>query len=629
VVQFDGKNVTSGQAKGNSVNASFNVPHAPEGAHNVTIIDITTRENDTATFTILISYSFEPLMPESPIQVQEGGSVTISINITGGKSNYTYPKIEVQTPSENLIKALNNITTNATGDFYDNFTYPNDFEGANTNFTGVYKILFNETIVGQFFIGLTDRSEYHRGDIVNIKAVDYPLNNNVTLTIRFSDKVIDTINYNATNGVINVNWAVPLNATIGSYTLSISPVPNSKTEANDTQIFQVPGFEIKIFTRNLANETVPNVFVRARDETANMYYNTTSNEDGLATLMLERGNHRCEAFFKEVRVGEANFIITEEKQVNFTCQLTSLNIKVIDAQNVSIPEVSISLTYNYTTNLDKPENKTSAESGKTNATGRLHLRALLPNVTYAINASLYGKMFNQNNDTVHNLPAKAYFDVTILCPARTLSVNVIDAYNQPITNAVVKAQELMGGLPYSNSTQKNGKAVLRCTFGRYFVKVYVGGTLLNETKVDLFNDQDITIRCALYNLPIFIRVVDYFGQPIQNVNVSLERDGLVVNSYRTGSDGMARFTEIGGTLTVKVYLADQNQPIVAFSIFIGEARNETNPIEVRLGKYVILAGFLIETSQFTTAIIIAATVILILLIEIYGRKRLKPKKSSS
>lgn len=629
-IQFDGKNVTSGKAKGNSVNASFNVPHAPEGPHNVTLIDATTKENDTAVFTILISYSFEPFMPEPPIQVQEGGSVTISVNMTGGKSNYTYPKIEVQTPSENLIyKAINNVTTNATGDFYDNFNYPNDFKDANTNFTGVYKILFNATVVGQFFIGVTDRSEYHRGDIVNIKAVDYPPNNSVTLTIKFNGKVIDTIKYNATNGLINVNWNVPLNATIGSYTLSISPVPDSKEDANDTQIFKVPGFETKIFTLNLARETVPNVFVKVHDELANMYYNTTSNKDGLATVMLERGSHNCKAFLKEVRVGEVDFMITEEKQVNFTCRLTSLNIKVIDDQNVRIPEVSISLSYNYTTNLDEPENRTGTESGMTNATGILHLRALLPNVTYKVNASRYGKIFNQNNDTIQNLPAIAYFDVTIPCPARTLRVNVVDAYNKPITNAVVKAQELMGGLPYSNSTQTDGKAVLRCTFGRYFVKVYSEGTLLNETVVDLFNDQDVTIQCVLYNLPIFIRVVDYFGQPIQDVNVALERDGLLVNSYRTGSDGMARFTEIGGNLTIKAYLADQNQPIAAFSITVNEARNETNPIEVRLGKYMILAGFLIEISQFTTVTIIAATVILILLIEIYGRKRLKPKKASS
>jgi hypothetical protein len=622
-------NVTSGNAIGNDVNASFIVPHAPEGNHSVTIIDITTGEKDTVTFEILLSYSFKPLMPESPVQIQEGGSVTISVNVTGGRSNYVYPKIKVQTPSENLTyEASNNITTNDIGDFYGNFTYPNDFlNGANTNFTGLYKIIFNVTFVGYFFIGLTDRSEYHRSDIVNVKAVDYPPNENVTLTIKFGEKIIKTIIHNAINGVINVNWTVPPNATIGNYTLSISPVPDSKLKANDTQSFKVPGFETKIFTHNLANETVPNVLVKVYDKSANAKYSATSNKDGLVTLMLERGNHSCEAFFKEVKVREINFTITEEKQMNLTCQLTSLNIKVIDTKNVSIPEASISLIYNYTTNLDKQEKKTGIEFGQTNITGTLHLRSLLPNVPYIINASRYGRMFNQ--DMISDLPAQAYFNITIICPTRTLYVNIIDAYGKPIENSMVKTQELMYGPIYGNSTDGNGKAVLRCTFGRYFVKVYVGEMLLNETSIDLFDDQNITIRCILHNLLICIKVVDYFGQPIQNANVTLERDERLINSAVTGGDGITRFTEIGGTLTIKVYLADQNQPAAVFYSFISEARNESNPIEVRLPKYVILAGFLLETSQFTTVIMIAAAVILILLIEVYRRKHITHEKGSS
>jgi len=44
---------------------------------------------------------------------------------------------------------------------------------------------------------------------------------------------------------------------------------------------------------------------------------------------------------------------------------------------------------------------------------------------------------------------------------------------------------------------------------------------------------------------------------------------------------------------------------------------------------VIIAGFLVETGQLITAVIIVAAIILILSIEIYRRKHLKSQKSVS
>jgi hypothetical protein len=128
-------------------------------------------------------------------------------------------------------------------------------------------------------------------------------------------------------------------------------------------------------------------------------------------------------------------------------------------------------------------------------------------------------------------------------------------------------------------------------------------------------------------LPISIKVVDYFGQPIPNTNVTLERNGVMLNSKLTEADGIAKFTEIGGMLTIKVYLSDQNQPITALTIFIGEERNETNPVEIKIERYVFLAGFLIETAQFAAMFLVAAVIIVILAIEVYRKKWLKPIKT--
>lgn len=630
-IWFDETFVTSGNATGNGVNASFSVPHAPAGSHNVTIIDLDAGENDTAIFTVVASYSFEPAVPKSPAQLQEGADVTISINVTGGKSNYTYSKVKVQAPGNLTYEALSNITTNAVGDFHGSLIYPSDFSsGANTNFTGEHRIVFNATIVSHFFVGLTDRSEYHRGDIVNVKAVDYPLNQNVTVTLKFEDKTIDSIPLNVTDHVITANWSVPLNATVGNYTLSITPVPDSKKEANDTQTFAIPGFKTEIFTLNLANETVPNVFVRMYDELADEHYNSISDEDGMASFMLERGSYRGVASFKEVKVGKLNLTIAkegQEKPVNLTCQLTSMNINVMDAQNTGIPFVSISLTYNYTTNLDAMKNRTGTELGETNITGILRLHSLLPNVTYIINASRYGEVFNENNNTVYKLSAQGCVDITIFCPVRTLHVDVVDAYDQPINHAAVEVQELMGGLYYKTTTDADGKAVLNCTFGRYFVKVYAGEIMLyeNKTSVDLYQNKNVSIRCRLYGLNLAVRVGDYFGQSIPNANVTLQREGLSISPRTTEPDGTATFDNIvGGNITIRVYLTDQMHPCAARTSLVDESKT----IEIKIEKYVILAGFLVETSYLATTTIILAAVILVFLIEIYRKKPLRSQKGS-
>jgi hypothetical protein len=191
----------------------------------------------------------------------------------------------------------------------------------------------------------------------------------------------------------------------------------------------------------------------------------------------------------------------------------------------------------------------------------------------------------------------------------------------------VKVQELMGGLHYSNNTNLDGNAVLSCTFGKYFVKVYAGEIVLNETALDLFQNQSISIQCRLYGLTVSVKVVDYFGQPISNANVTLQREGLASSLHHTTQpDGVATFSSItGGNLQIAVYLSDQTNSCMAEWLFVDSSK----VIEIKLEKYVVLTGFLVETSSLITAIIIAVTVLLVLLIEVYRRKRFKPEKSSS
>jgi len=611
-LMFDEDELLSGNASGNDVTVSFGVPHTFEGDHTLMIVDTATGENDTATFAVIASYSLETDVPELPAQRQEGDHVTIFVNITGGKSSYTY-SLTVQTPSENLTyEALKGINTTDFGDFYGNLAYPDDFSaGANTNLTGEYKILLNTTLATQpFSIGLTNCTEYHRFQTVDIKAV-YKPNENVTLAI--SGKDVDHYeNVTATlDGIIHYkNWTVPSNASMGIYTVnitSISPDPTTKTPP-DVQYFMVPGFDVNITTRNLAGEPVGNVALEAFEHGKSVT-KKTSDLKGLAAMKLEAGNYSCIATFEDHEVGNFSIKIVNETLLDFYCNLTSMRILVTDKDNNRIPFADVYVT---------PKNQTFS----THANGTVVLHSLLSNLTYVLNASRYNMPFNTT--TIQQLPLKDWFNITIICPAVTLRVDVTDIQGNPL-NVTVRVQEFTCGLHYHENTF-NGKAVLSCTFGRYRIKTYVGEILLNETSVDLFQKENVTIICRLYGLTVSVRVVDYFGQPISNANVELQREALSISPKRTESNGIATFPDlIGGNLSVTVYLADQTQPCVAATYSV----EETKTIEVRIGKYVVLASFLVETSQLTTAIIIVAAVILIVLIEVYTRKRHKPQKSSS
>ncbi|MEM2739116.1 MAG: hypothetical protein QXK93_09055, partial [Candidatus Bathyarchaeia archaeon] len=365
------------------------------------------------------------------------------------------------------------------------------------------------------------------------------------------------------------------------------------------------------------------VFIKVYDYEAKETYNVTSGSDGVANIWLEKGNHMFTAYFKEVKVGEASFSIPYiHKELNLTCQLTNLNVTVVSEQNptIRIPFVSLNLTVTYITELDGGKVKRETNASQTNIEGSTKFRTLILNASYQVIASRYGKTF-YNKTLV--LEPKAWNSWEIRCPVKSLTVNVKDANNNPVPDALVEIQETIGGLYDSNSTNHNGQSIFNCVLGVYTIKVSSRGIILNVTTVELFDEKAVTIYCPLYNLPIYVRVVDYFGQPIPNANVTLERNGIQISSKITEANGLAAFTEIGGRLTIKIYLVGHSQPTLTVTYSIMEARNETNPIEVKLSKYVVLAGFLVETTVFTTFTLIVAAVMVFAFLEILRRKRLK------
>lgn len=615
--------VASGTASGNNVNCTFRVPSLPTGNYTLALHDITANANATSWFYIETGYIVKVAKPPYPRQFQEGETaITISTNITGGRTNTVYAaNITVKTPANETYWSLVHLNTTSTGEATASLKYPENFVGgAHTNYAGTYLVSFNGTLASDtFFIGLTDQAEYHRGDTIKIRAVNYsPFNGeNVTITITFENKTVDRFNCTVLNGIVEANWTVPNHVLVGNYRISITPKPGTK-KVSDFQIFAVPGFRTEIIPRNLAGEPVPNVLIRVFDRWANVTYNVTSNADGVSTIELERGEYESLAYFKKVRVGESSFTIQESGKLNLTCRLTNLEIKVVSEGGnlLKIPFVALNLSITYSTNLDGGKTEKETIVSQTSVDGSVQLKSLIVNASYKIAASRYGRVFNPSNDTISELKPIGWNHVTIICPIKPLQISVVDAKDAPISNALVEIQETMGGIRYTSYTNQNGQVTFNCVIGVYLIKVHSGGVLLNATTTELFEEKNLTLRCCLYSLPICIKVVDYFGQPIPNVDVILERNGVQISSKRTESDGIASFMETGGTLTIKVYLTGQNQPALTLTCSILEARDETNPIVVKVGRYVFLAGFLLETAWFATIFLIVILAAIFLAIEV-------------
>lgn len=171
----------------------------------------------------------------------------MAVNITGGDSGATYAaNVTVKAPTNITYSNLINITTSTYGNGTTLLNYPEDFPtGANTSFTGTYQAAFNSTLAtGAFFIGLTNSTEYHRFQTVDIKAVRQP-NENVNITIAGTN-VLNSENVTADNvtGIIHyTNWAVPSNASIGTYMINITSLSGKTKTPADTQNFTIPDMQ--------------------------------------------------------------------------------------------------------------------------------------------------------------------------------------------------------------------------------------------------------------------------------------------------------------------------------------------------------------------------------------------------
>ncbi len=623
-ILFDTAQISSGTASANTVRVNVTIPTAAAGAHNITVIDVASGENASSVFTVTTAYSLEAQVPEVPKQLQEGDNVTLVAGITGGTAGTSYAvNITVINPANSSYTTIVNIGVTAEGNGTVEKIYPIDFSSASTSLTGTYSASFNGTLANQeFAVGLTNSTQYHRNETVDVRAV-YEPSENVTISITGSN-----LNFSAAatadnlTGVVEYsNFTVPSNASIGTYTVSVNSTFSSPTIKTppDLQNFVVPGFDVNITARNLADNVVSGVLIQVF-ENGTSTTNGTTGTNGVAPLKLEIGSYVCNATYRGETVGKLSINVADILTTDLVCNLTNVAITVItfvDSVNVGIPQVQVSVL----------QSSLLVGANDTDSTGTAVIESLLPDHEYAINASRFGQQFN-----VTNIPSLfedgnvvPWFNMTFVLPTYLLQVSVFKADGTPFNDVLVQIQDALGGLNNSAQTDTNGQVAFATALGRYVITVYdSNGIELNETSTDLFSDSNLSVYCDLYGLSVSITVVDYFGQPFSNVNVTLTREGQGTMSGTTQPNGTVTFQDVvGGDFQVDVYITSQTEPTVAEGLTVLSSTST----QIRVDRYVLLAGFLLQTSLIAIALVIISTVIVMLLIEVYViRRRTKTEK---
>ncbi len=635
-VYFGSILVAEGTAKEYGVNANFKIPETPAGEYTIKLRDSSVNDNATETFTLEAAYYVEPIVPTGTAQLQEGNAVVLNVTLTGGRPNTAnHAKITVTLPaplSTNYSQLITLPTTSPKGTTTTQLTYPdNAFQpaGSLANYAGSYNVHFNLTeslASGQFQIGFTDLNQYHRGQTVKIRAIGYQSNETATITVKHTETSSTMHSVDVTpssEGIVTATWTIPSNTPIGTYNVTIT-AKNTTKAVPDTQVFAIPGYPIQIRAMDLSGAIVPKMAVEALDTAANKTYDGTTGADGKTTINLEGGRHTLTAYWNGLKVGETNINVTGGGEFDLECELTNLRITVQDKQGLLIPSTSLEITYHYVTTKDSQQ-RTGSTIGQTDISGTYTMNSTPPGINYTINASVYGVVFNSTN--VDSLPAKPFSDVTIICPARTLMFKILDYNRNPIPNARIAMLEITAGIFYSSTTDGNGSNTVEATFGKYRTQVYMGSVLLNETVIEGFINKQVEIQCVLFNLQVTVKVGDYFGQPISNANVRIIDPGGAAQSEKTVGDGTATFNKVtGGDVQIVAYLSEGDEYYEARNIHV----ESPTTIQVRMGRYVALGSFLIQTSQFMTFIVVLPALAALLLWEVYRRrKRSTPKNRAS
>jgi len=205
-------------------------------------------------------------------------------------------------------------------------------------------------------------------------------------------------------------------------------------------------------------------------------------------------------------------------------------------------------------------------------------------------------------------------------------LQTVDFNLNTLPNARLVLIEQDSGVFYSVTTNNAGTASLQMTFGKYKVNVYTSDNiLLNATAINVLSNTQSQIQCALYNLHVTVKVVDYFGNPVSNANIELGRAGVETRTATTQGDGTATFENIiGGNVEIIAYTPGTQGSFVATNLQLDSPTN----VQVQMSKYVVLGGLLIETSLLATILIILIAMVLFAVMEVLRRRGVKLRRKT-
>ena len=616
----------TGVAVGNNFTRSFSVPSTAGGNILVDLIDETLDQIvATTNFTLVAKFSISVDTLPSPKQFQEGNKTNVRINVTGGLTNTRYPaNITVKNPANqthSAIVLLGNTTETGSGNGTGSF--PTDFgTGAHTNLTGTYFASSNVTGVEseEFFIGLTDKTEYRRRENVRIQAAGYKASERVKVDIRTAAASVSGFPQNATassSGLVTLAWSIPVNATSGTYQVVLTNTTADgtiKTSA-DTQDFVILGFACLVEARNLAGEAVEGASVRVYNAsaTAVVLNEGLTNSTGWILFNRDEGTYTFRAFFRSVEVGlRANETITADIELHMNLSLTNFLSTVRTEEGVGVPLIDVALR----------ENKTGTKSaGQTNATGMTVMRNLFTNRTYRIEATRYGLLFHNTTVDVVPLPEGGWIFFSLTLPNQQLNVHSIDAKDESAVEVDIKVYEWTSGTSTpvdSATTDLSGDVFFLLPFGRYILKAFKGDDFLSELVVDLDRPTGLTFDLATLNVNVVVSVLDYFGLPLANAEIKIERridqDFVLVTTRLTDASGNAQFVDIvGGESRVSVSLG--GALVAVKTQFLDAGSSE---VAFRVTEYVAIAGYPLQTGAF---VLLVFVLVLIVVVLVAARKR--------
>jgi hypothetical protein len=221
------------------------------------------------------------------------------------------------------------------------------------------------------------------------------------------------------------------------------------------------------------------------------------------------------------------------------------------------------------------------------------------------------------------------FNFSLTCPDFNLTIHAEDARQASLSGYPIMLYNYGGGL-YDNdnaTTDSSGNVTFSAALGQYEIRLYNLGEaiLLNETFFTLLNASTLLLRSSIFNTNLSVTVVDYLGQPMPNVKVQLEREGVAPIEVNTDGSGVAFFGDvIGGNSFISVYVGGETPSYMA-NVYV----EGNTAVTVSLGKYVDVFGITIDTTQFAVLLTFIVFIVGFALFIVYQRRKPKTSKADA